>query len=143
VVLKQTSFPYWFDLQDRPIRQRVIVEKTNSIEAKKSIRTLKNYRFQQLHEVARALYEEFQISGKRTQDLLNQISQGIARGTNGTHYTPQRNIWLVNLVSTIHMWRFAVMWSHVLDLEKNSFVFGKKFLYFLFNFNCGILDKGP
>jgi hypothetical protein len=42
----------------------------------------------------------FRLAGKRTQYLMEKTSQGIERGTNRTHYKPQRNARFVNLGKT-------------------------------------------
>jgi hypothetical protein len=59
--------------------------------------TLKIYKFQQLYEVARILYEGFQFSGKRNQYLMKKTSQGLARRTSRNHHRSERSVWFVNL----------------------------------------------
>jgi hypothetical protein len=70
---------------------------------------------------------------------MEKAGQGIASGTNRTHYRPKRNVRFVDVGKTIQMQRFAVVWSQpvfCIDRE-SSFVLGKVFLYFPLNFGKG------
>jgi hypothetical protein len=66
------------------------------------------------------------------------------RGTNGTHFRSQKNIWFVNLGKTLQMWGLVMVWSNLMFQisRKGSFVFGKEFLYFPVNLSCRIFEQG-